>query len=258
MRIKKLSGDTLVEVMFAVGLFSMIVISSITVMNRATNEIQRDLEITMTRNEIDTQAETLRFIHDSYEAELPFSEEERKYESLWNEIVKKTISSEDFSGYVKYAPQTCAELYDENGEVKKYGFILNYRNLTKVSPSEKDDMGGGSLSMSISLDDKEKVFYTPGSGSVVFQPTTLYPRLMFRSSTGLPIDEYDEDQFYNDLEENTYEMNSADGLYVIGVKDSEGKYYDFYIRTCWQSSDEGIPTLTSTVIRLYNPDINIK
>ena len=72
MRIKKLSGDTLVEVMFAVGLFSMIVISSITVMNRATNEIQRDLEITMTRNEIDTQAETLRFIHDSYEAELPF------------------------------------------------------------------------------------------------------------------------------------------------------------------------------------------
>lgn len=258
-----MSGDTLVEVMFAVGIFSMIVISSITVMNSGTRDIQRDLEITTTRNEIDSQAEALRFIQTSYANERVYPRDEWQYGELWNTIVdtKNIIdlsdpnSEEAYNKMISYNPSTCEELYindgSSKGEVWKYGFILNYRNLSR-RPLVEDAIGGEARKKL----DVNQVYYRPTTANVddnvvEFKPTTLYPRLMFNDKSDV-----DGDQFYSNEEEESYRLKSVDGLYVIAIKDKEGRYYDFYIRSCWASSDAGIPTLTSTVIRLYNPEID--
>lgn len=59
-------GDTLIEVLFAVSVFSFVVVGSLAIMNQGTAASQRSLEITVARQEIDSQAETLRFLHNSY------------------------------------------------------------------------------------------------------------------------------------------------------------------------------------------------
>lgn len=65
------TGDTLIEVLFAVTVFSLVAVGSLSIMNQGTATAQRSLEITLVRQEIDAQAETLRFIHDSYIAAYP-------------------------------------------------------------------------------------------------------------------------------------------------------------------------------------------
>jgi type II secretory pathway pseudopilin PulG len=60
------SGDTLIEVLFAVTVFSLVVVSALTLMNQGTATIQRSLEVTLVRQQIDSQADTLRFLQSSY------------------------------------------------------------------------------------------------------------------------------------------------------------------------------------------------
>jgi len=59
-------GDTLVEVLFAVSIFSLIVVGALSLMNQGTATSQRALESTLVRQQMDAQAETLRFMHDAY------------------------------------------------------------------------------------------------------------------------------------------------------------------------------------------------
>jgi len=59
-------GDTLIEVLFATAAFSLVAVSGISIMNQGTSTAQRSLEITLVRQEIDAQAETLRFLNASY------------------------------------------------------------------------------------------------------------------------------------------------------------------------------------------------
>lgn len=61
-------GDTIIEVLFAVAVFAMVAVASITIMNQATATAQRSLEITLVRQQIDAQAEAIRYIHQAYVA----------------------------------------------------------------------------------------------------------------------------------------------------------------------------------------------
>lgn len=62
----KSRGDTLIEVLFAIAIFSLVAIGGLAIMNQGTSTAQRALEITLVRNEIDAQAEALRFMNASY------------------------------------------------------------------------------------------------------------------------------------------------------------------------------------------------
>lgn len=62
-------GDTLIEVLFAITVFSLIVVSSLALMNQGAAASQRSLEITLVRQQVDNQAETLRFLHEAYVAQ---------------------------------------------------------------------------------------------------------------------------------------------------------------------------------------------
>jgi len=68
MLVRHEKGDTLIEVLFAVTVFSLVIVGSLSLMNQGLAASQRALEITQVREQIDGQAETLRFMHDSYVA----------------------------------------------------------------------------------------------------------------------------------------------------------------------------------------------
>lgn len=59
-------GDTLIEVLFAVTVFSLLLIGAMALMGRGTASAERSLETSVARQAIDAQAEALRYIHDSY------------------------------------------------------------------------------------------------------------------------------------------------------------------------------------------------
>ena len=62
----KTRGDTLIEVLFAITIFSLVAVGGLSIMNQGTATSQRALEITLVRQEVDAQAETLRFLNSSY------------------------------------------------------------------------------------------------------------------------------------------------------------------------------------------------
>lgn len=110
---KKMStGDTLIEVLFAVTVFSLVAVGSLSIMNQGAQTAQRSLETTLVRQEIDAQAETLRFIHDSYIAKYPLIDDAATNlpSTRWSAIVARSTSSASVFG-------TC----DQPGEA----FILN-------------------------------------------------------------------------------------------------------------------------------------
>lgn len=59
-------GDTLIEVLFAITVFSLIVVTTLSLMNQGTAAARRSVESTLVREQLDAQAETLRFMHQSY------------------------------------------------------------------------------------------------------------------------------------------------------------------------------------------------
>ncbi len=59
-------GDTIIEVMIAFTVFSMLAVGAMAVMNRGVSTAQDALETTLVRQQIDNQAETLRFLHQAY------------------------------------------------------------------------------------------------------------------------------------------------------------------------------------------------
>lgn len=62
--IKKQSGDTIIEVTLAFVVFALLAIGAISVMNRGVAAAQRSLELTLVRQQVDAQADALRYVHD--------------------------------------------------------------------------------------------------------------------------------------------------------------------------------------------------
>ncbi len=61
-------GDTLIEVLFAFSVFSLVAVGALTLMNQGSLLSERALETSLVRQAVNGQAETLRFLHDSYVA----------------------------------------------------------------------------------------------------------------------------------------------------------------------------------------------
>lgn len=63
---KNTRGDTIIEVMLAITIFAMLAVGVLTLMNRGISSAQDALETTLVRQQIDGQAEALRFLHQAY------------------------------------------------------------------------------------------------------------------------------------------------------------------------------------------------
>ncbi|MBQ1298404.1 hypothetical protein IIY24_01000 [Candidatus Saccharibacteria bacterium] len=240
-------GDTLIEVMLAVGIFSMIAVAIVSVMSEGTSSAQTALETTLTREEIDTQAEALRFIQTSYIADRNSASE--KYQKIWETITEKAIDLSEPSAnanqnaFLQFSPSSCGELYSDTW-VKEKAFIIDPRAL-----GDKE----GDVDVVKSFSDE------------VFKEATTYPRLVYASNGTIE----NSDSLVKDKDTADYNLYQAEGIYIIGVKDpgntrkidnidlnaTQSAYYDFYIRACWYGSDANEPSTISTVIRLFDPAI---
>ena len=258
-----LSGDTLIEVMFAVGIFGLVAIGTIELMNHGLLEAQKALEITMARQEIDAQAESIRFIANAYAAEGPI--DTKTYTEIWEELTNRAYSYSDLitenpNFYTNYngSEHSCAELYEK---LPNNAFVINPRVL---DPASVKDIINGTNSASIS--DLIMSQDLPVSDNNNLRQSSTYPRLLFGYSESQIEQKNLSD---SDLSAENYIDNlyAAEGIWVTAVESENGidcshheggsfrpDYYDFYVRTCWdEPGGNGSSTIGST-IRVSNPD----
>lgn len=254
-------GDTLIEVMFAVGFFALVAIISVAAMNSGVNNAERDLELVTARNELNAQAEALRFIHSSYISEMtlptcsavPAGEKCQQYKDLWETIITNAVTPYDAeqNGLLNVANfGSCSAIYDVPAgaatsplqNVK--AFVLNTRKLT------------GDIDQSyISIKRRASLPAIP------FRPTELSSRLIFNNGSASTSDDQLTDGTDSSGTGTAYKLfdqvSAVEGIWDFVVKDVSSpnpKYYDFYIQTCWYGPRASNPTVLDTVIRLYNPE----
>lgn len=253
-------GDTIIEVMFAFAIFSLIAIISVSMMNIGLAASERSLELVTARNELNAQAEALRFIHSSYisEATLPTcdavaaGEKCQQYKELWEDrITARAIDAMTFNDAttkIEYPLMQCSEVYDNNNRklVQNHAFVINTRKLNSVT---SDPTGYANSA------------YIPATGSGptadIFQEAPLNARIIYTDPSG---GAGNSTQNMNTLTKYT-RVARVEGIWVIAVKGPSAtggvsgipQYYDFYIETCWNGSNTPVPTSLDTVIRLYNP-----
>lgn len=92
------TGDTIIEVLLGVTLFSMVAVSALTIMNRGMAVAQRSLEITLVRQHIDAQAEMLQYIHHKANSGRP------EYAAVWNNLPKNDVAKEVIGSGKKECP----------------------------------------------------------------------------------------------------------------------------------------------------------
>lgn len=78
-------GDTIVEVLFAITIFSLVAVGGLSIMNQGVAVAQRALEINLVRQQIDTQAEALRYLNQLYVADYG---KQGKGTDNWQKIIE--------------------------------------------------------------------------------------------------------------------------------------------------------------------------
>lgn len=273
-------GDTLVEVMLAIGIFSMVAVSVVAVMNAGTTSSQTALETTLASQEINAQKEALQFIEKAYEQDTNVGIQSI-YGDLWTRIANLAVNSDGFGGgtpinasVTAYHPSTCQELYEKDGVAQKYGFILDTRNLaayeTRYRLNKENKLGTSQIIDNIVITSQKNV--DEDGLSKTLRTATTYPHLIYSTtSAGENITSDTESLIDNEATALNNALNSnahlygAEGIYIIAVRDPNttaigdatslvSAYLDFYIRTCWYGPGDQTPFTLSTVIRIADPD----
>lgn len=271
-------GDTIVEVMFAIAIFSLVAIISIALMNMGVRQAEGSLEAVTARNELNAQAEALRFIHSSYISEMTLPECDsstfvgnnsnkcQQYSETWNDIVSNAITSDvaEQTGLLSLGRQAmdggCEQFYEigDNGQTplgKVNAFVINTRNVNADSYLKVDGVEVHNISSSYVKNNAQNKNQKP-----VFQQALLSPRILYTySGTTRTTDDNVSDSTTEDVGNNNRviydEILNVEGIWVFAVKssDSNPQYYDFYIESCWNPPNASTPSTLDTVIRLYNP-----
>lgn len=89
-------GDTIIEVLFAFTIFSLIAVAGLSLMNQGVATAQRSLEIGLVRQQIDSQADALRYLNRAYVAEYGYSGEASE---RWKQVVfdNRVETAQDYS-----------------------------------------------------------------------------------------------------------------------------------------------------------------
>ena len=205
-------GDTIVEVLFAISVFSLVVVGALSLMNQGSAAANRALDITLVRQQIDAQAETLRYMHDEYvsvyHADLTFdtTDDQTSPAEEWHKMLIhiKTINAQQASSLS--VGQFCP--YPPDGNLPVGSFIINPRTTGFINDSS------------------------------FFQPATSYPQVKTRTDSTI-------DRAEGIWIEAIRSADSADPAQAnIG-------YIDFHIRACWDSAGLPVPMTLGTIVRLY-------
>ncbi len=155
-------GDTLIEVLLAVTVFSVIAVGTMGIMNQGVASAQRSLEITLVRQQIDAQAEALRAVHQAYTAVKPSDQADTE----WVKIRGNN------TGTISVSDTQCPTADDLNS---KPVFAMNPTDATQLSgdkirpidhsnaPVYAQYQGGAVYGLWI---EREKISPLPGSTTV--------------------------------------------------------------------------------------------
>ncbi len=263
MRVKR--GDTIVEVAFSIAIFSLVAVLSILLMNSGLATAQASLEVTMARNEINSQAEAIRFIHNSYSLERELHPEQQDYRELWYRLSRDSDAFN--SGMVnkaenvpELAVDNCAQIYNGGdksiiGNNKLTAFVVDFR---AIDPKDA----------SFDNNNLKEIIVSTKDASDRFGITQVNPRVLFTGKDPkLVIDDNgnNSDQMY---ETGNYRyVSRIEGLWVIATRDETNsasdtsvveptpEFYDFHIYTCWVAPGQDRPSTIGTIVRLYNPEL---
>ncbi|MBQ6393909.1 type II secretion system protein [Candidatus Saccharibacteria bacterium] len=231
-------GDTMIEVMFAIAVFALVSVLSLIVMNSGVSTAEATLELSMARNEIDAQAEGIRYIHNSFLSEREFPTANQTYLNLWRNL-KSYINAYDSNAVQELSVRTCEQRYTSPSNTEsifhRKAFVVNTRNIDPNNPSNT----------------------LIGADQSRFKMTSLYPRIIFGGSN-------DSD---TSLTETYTNFKTAEGIWVIPIESQsratsyssalsdQPEFFDFHIYTCWYAPGRDLPTTIGTIIRLYNPEM---
>lgn len=210
-------GDTIIEVVFAVTIFGLVAIAGLSLMNQGTALAQRALEIGLVRQQIDAQADTLRYLNRAYIADYG---QAGAATIAWQKIVEsKAVTQAD----------NFATIAGENGcnlPADGKAFALNLKKFSAF------------------LQDPAVVGNNPSLVPVNTPPTFSQVRYVNTDATaeGLWI----QAVRWPDLSTDS----AADPK---PESDKKPGYYDFHIRACWYSPGQALPITLGTIVRLYEP-----
>lgn len=241
-------GDTIIEAMFAFAIFSLVSIITVSMMNLGIATNERSLELVTARNELNAQAEALRFIHSSYVSELSLPNcgsadmgengNCQQYAEVWRALTSGAIEAND--NKIEYPLTTCSTVYESNNKLlaDNNAFVVNTRKLFAYKDAVPSDV----------------IVRTGRDDDDIFRAAPLNARLIYTSNE-LGGDPADSSDSLPSKPLTTYkEISGVEGIWVFAVKGPKTQYYDFFIQTCWYGSNNAAPTPLDTVIRLYNPE----
>ena len=91
-------GDTIIEVLFAITIFSLVAVVGLMLMNEGTAIAERSLEITLVREQMDAQTDALRYLRDAYVADNGSGGQAT---TTWHDVTARALLSgvkaEDFT-----------------------------------------------------------------------------------------------------------------------------------------------------------------
>ena len=267
-------GDTIIEVTIAVSIFSLVSVISLQLMNRDIAILQGALEAEMARNEIDAQAEALRYIQNAYLSERELASNKREYENLW----RKLSRGNTYTG----AAGVGSGLTNNASDISQFSSVQcrNYYQTPKPNNYHKLSSDKGFVLNTRKID-PTNVGYTIVQSTDTTRPADtfreapLYPRIIYTSNGGsapstvkldsealsesYPAGAADPTLAVQQTKRLFDNVRYAEGIWVISVQQqtsSSGKpeFYDFHIRTCWYAPGHDQASTIGTTIRLYNPE----
>lgn len=137
---RRQQGDTIIEVLIAVTVFAMVAVGAMSIMNQGTGTAQRSLEITQVRQQIDAQAEALRFVHQSYVAQFQRGAAPTGKAALWTAIMQNEKAAAS-----NFGVQNGRCPLDDEGEGVPNAFALNARKIEMAPQPKGNPPNGGSF-----------------------------------------------------------------------------------------------------------------
>ena len=269
MRVRTKTGDTLVEVVLAIGIFSMVGIAAVAVISASSSGAENALEVTLARQAIDEQVEALRYIHTSLLVGVRSDiSDSNKYRDLWDRITAGAVDVTSYERYKKFindyaSYSSCAEVYDTLREMsgqESGPFVINPRQMYlgdygAEMPWKKQSMLGRVISEGVVSEGQAE---TVGK----LAEAVTVPRLVYENSSDT----------IAGLNGTGSGLDKAEGVFIMAVRDqgtttvvdtnpgetttvnnSAAAFYDFYVRSCWFEAGADRPSTISTLVRLVDP-----
>jgi len=212
----KARGDTLIEVLFAVAVFSLVAVGGLSIMNQGSATSERALEITLVRQEIDSQAETLRFLNASYNAAY-------QQGTTINDYPANTPA-----GQWAIMAKSIKDLH--NLQVSDFGLTA-----TSTCPTAPRPNGSFIMNTHIAKFDSSLNKLKPANTST----DHVYAYVKYEADNQVSLA---EGIWIEAISSVSADINQANADYI-----------DFHIRACWDGPGQSLPVTIGTIVRLYEP-----